>query len=487
VSGGAPTPAATLRRAMSLRTAVSTSTGLAFAALQYLAAAGLVTYVAGDSAWISIAVAGGLALLAWAFFGELNGMFPTAAAIRRYMSGAMDDRVALSITFTYLSTIVLVVAADAFIVGAALTHVLHAPGWVTAVWTLVLLAVAVVSNLRGVKVAGWLQDVATSIVLLATLVVSVVALTRSDTPLRTPFQPLHHHSGAGFVESVALGIFLYSAFEWVTTNAEEVRDPKHIHRAMLIAVGILFAVCAAMTTAMSHVLTHAQLSTAYPQLSLGERAFGTAGLWFMAGITAVTALNTFNGGFITASRFVYATAREGSLPPILARLNDRAVPWVPVIVLGATSFVVSVVVELVGGSGWQVLVAVGAALEGMIYAVAAFCVLRLRGRAPEHHRPFRIPWVRIVAVAGIAVFGILAVVASVSVANRFNPLPLVIILVMGAASAAYTVRVVPRLQAAEAARRSARPTRRRPPRPAAGDPPAPAPPTAAPPSPTDVP
>ena len=117
----------------SLRTAVSTSTGLAFAALQYLAAAGLVAYVAGDSAWISIAVAGLLALLAWGFFGELNGMFPTAAAIRRYMSGAMDDRVALTITFTYLSTIVLVVAADAFIVSAALTHVLHAPGWLTAV------------------------------------------------------------------------------------------------------------------------------------------------------------------------------------------------------------------------------------------------------------------------------------------------------------------------------------------------------------------
>jgi len=467
VTATGPAPAATLRRAMSLRTAVSTSTGLAFAALQYLAAAGLVAYVAGDSAWISIGVAGLLALMAWGFFGELNGMFPTAAAIRRYMSGAMDDRVALTITFTYLSTIVLVVAADAFIVSAALTHVLHAPGWLTAVWTLALLAVAVLSNLRGVTVAGWLQDVATTVVLAATLVVSVVALARSGTALRTPLQPLHHHSGAGFLESVALGIFLYSAFEWVTTNAEEVRDPRHIHRAMLIAVAVLFAVCAAMTTAMSHVLTHAQLTTAYPQLSLGQRAFGAAGIWIMAGVTTVTALNTFNGGFITASRFVYATAREGSLPPVLARLNDRAVPWVPVLVLGATSFAVSVVVELVGGTGWQVLVAVGAALEAMIYAVAAFCVLRLRGRVPDHHRPFRVPLVRVVAVAGLAVFSVLAVVASVSVDNRFSPVPLVIIVVMGAASAAYTVTVVPRLQAAEAARRAARPTRRRPPRPAA--------------------
>jgi amino acid transporter len=446
---------------MGLRTAVSTSTGLAFAALQYLAAASLVTYVAGDSAWISIGVAGLLALLAWGYFGELNGMFPTAAAIRRYMGAAMDDRVALTITFTYLSTIVLVVAADAFVVSAALTHVLHVPAALTAVWTL---GAAVASNLRGVRVAGWVQDSATTVVLVATLVVSTVAVARSGTPLHAPLEPLHHRSGADLVESVALGVFLYSAFEWVTTNAEEVRDPRHIHRAMLLAVGLLFVVSAVMATAMSHLLTHRQLTSAYPQLFLGVRAFGTVGLWLMAVVTAVTALNTFNGGFITASRFVYATAREGSLPPVLARLNDRAVPWVPVVALGTVSFAVSVVVESVGGSGWAVLVAVGAALEGMIYAVAAFCVLRLRGRLPDHHRPFRVRLVRLVAPVGMAVFGVLALVASVSVSNRFDPVPLGIIAALVVASALYTVRVVPTLRAAEEARRAARPSRRRPPR-----------------------
>ena len=44
-------------------------------------------------------------------------MYPTAAAIRLYMKRAMDDRIALTITFTYMTTIVLVIASDAFIVG----------------------------------------------------------------------------------------------------------------------------------------------------------------------------------------------------------------------------------------------------------------------------------------------------------------------------------------------------------------------------------
>lgn len=452
---------AALRRAIGLRTTVSTSTGLAFAALEYLAAAGLVTYVAGDSAWIAIGVAGLLALVAWGFFGELNGMFPTAAAIRLYMKRSMDDRAALTVTFTYMTTIVLVIAADAFIVGSALAHAFGEPPWVAAVWIVGLLAVAVTANLRGVHVAGGLQDSATGLVLAATVVVGAVALARSHHPLRFPLQPLHGHGAASLVEAVALGVFLYSAFEWVTTSAEEVRRPHHVHRGMLVAVGLLFVVCSLATVAMSHVLTPAQLGSAYPQLDLGRAALGQAGLWVMAIVTAVTALNTFNGGFVTASRFVYGTAREGSLPRALARLNDRAVPWVPVLALGGVSLVVSLVVAVT--HSWQVLVAVGAALEAMIYAVAAFCTLRLRRREPDRARPFRVRGVRVLGAVGMVVFGALAVVASVTVHDRFDPAPLVIIAVAAAASAFYVLRVLPRVRAAEAARRAAVP-RRRPPR-----------------------
>ncbi len=447
-----------LRRALGLRTVVTTSTGLAFAALEYLAAAGLVAYVAGDSAWIPILVAGGLALIAWGFFGELNSMFPTAAAIRLYMKRAMDDRAALTITFTYMTTIVLVIASDAFIVGSALDHAFAEPGWVTVLWIVGLLAIAVVTNLRGISVAGLLQDVATTVVLVATLVIAVLALTHSGHGLHTPFQPLHGHGTGSFLQSVALGVFLYSAFEWVTTSAEEVRRPESIGRGMLVAVGLLCIVCAAVTVAMSHTLTHRELTSAYPQLYLGVAAIGHAGLWVMAAVTAVTALNTFNGGFITASRFIYGTAREGSLPRQLAHLNDRAVPWMPVVILGVVSAAVALLVALT--HAWQVLVAVGAALEGMIYGVAGFCALRLRRLQPEVPRPFRFRGLSVLGPIGVALFALLAVTASVSVQNKFDPAPLVIILVCGGLSAFYVLRVLPGIKEREAARRAARPRRR---------------------------
>ncbi|HXQ43212.1 MAG TPA: APC family permease [Acidimicrobiales bacterium] len=469
--GGGGGGGAVLRRALGLRTVVSTSAGLAFAALEYLAAAGLVAYVAGDSAWIAVGTAGLLAVVAWGCFSELNGMFPTAAAIRLYMKRSMDDRIALVITFTYLTTIVLVIAADAFIVGSALAHVLGQSSWVAALIIAALLGAAVLSNLRGVKVAGGVQDLATYSVLAVTALVAVAALVRSHRGLRFPLSPLHGHHPGDLLEAVALGVFLFSAFEWVTTSAEEVRRPRDVHRGMLIALAVLAVVCSVVTVAMSHVLGHRQLVSAYPQLFLGRAAFGQAGLWLMAGGTAATAVNTFNGGFITASRFIYATAREGSLPSALARLNDRAVPWVPIVALGVTSLVVSLVVAATGS--WSVLVAVGAALEAMIYAVAAFCVVRLRTRLPAQARPFRLPAPRLLGGGAIVVFGVLAAVASVSVANRFNLVPLVVIAAGAGSSALYVLAVLPRVKAADQARRAARGRRRPPPRPvgapAAGD------------------
>ncbi|HEX9037258.1 MAG TPA: APC family permease [Ktedonobacterales bacterium] len=452
-----------LRRAMGLRTVVSASTGLAFAAVEYLAAAGLVSYVAGDAAWLAVAVAGGLLLLVWGYFSELNGLYPTAAAIRLYMARAMDDRVALTITFTYLLTIVLVVAADAYIIGSAIAYVFGQASWVAVVYIALLLIAATVANLRGVRVAGAVQDGATYTVLAGTVLIAIIGLARDGFALRAPLNPVDAgHPLTSFVSAVALAIFLYSAFEWVTTNAEEVRDPRHIHRGMLISLGALFITCALITLAMSHLLTSAELATAYPQLYLAQRAAGSIGLIAMLAVTALTALNTFNGAFLTASRFMYATAREGSLPQVFAQLNDKAAPWAPVIALGAASLVCATLVAVTGS--WQALVATGAALESMIYATAAYCVIRLRVKSPESARPFKMALALVLAPVGLVIFTALALLASVTVGPSMNITPLVIILFTGALSALYVTLVIPKLKRREAARRAAR-GRRRPQRP----------------------
>ncbi|HYR82779.1 MAG TPA: hypothetical protein VE422_01725 [Terriglobia bacterium] len=58
------------------------------------------------------------------------------------MSKSMNDRVALVITFTYLSTIILVLAADAYIIGSAIAFVLGEAAWAAPLYIAAVLALA---------------------------------------------------------------------------------------------------------------------------------------------------------------------------------------------------------------------------------------------------------------------------------------------------------------------------------------------------------
>jgi amino acid transporter len=376
------------------------------------------------------------------------------------MQSSMDDRVALTITFTYMTTIVLVIAADAYIVGSAIADALDEPRWLVTGWIAVLLAVATWTNLRGLTDAARVQDVVTTLIVLLSVGVGVMAVTHHATPEALRLDAARGHGVAAFVQAVALGVLLFSAFEWVTTNAEEVQEHHHIHRGMLVSLGILAGTCALLTYGMARLLDGDEIKSAFPQLALGEHVAGTTGYWVMFVVTVLTALNTFNGGFITASRFIYATAREGALPAKAASLNDNAVPWVPVIGLAVASLVVSVAVAVTGA--WLVLLSVGAALESMIFAVAGYCVWSLRRRQPHVHRPFRMAVAGPLGLLGAVLFGLLGLIASVSVDDEVDPRPLIIIAGIAVLAAVYVLAYVPKLRAAAEARAAAAPRRRRP-------------------------
>lgn len=442
----------TLSRSLSLGGASAISTGLAFAALNFLGMAQMLDYISGPFAWVAVLAGGVLILGVRACFSELDGIYPTAAGIRLWMARAMNDRLALIITLTYMTAIVLVIAADAFIIGEAMAYAFGNGRVIAVVYVALLLVLATVLNLRGIKLAGSLEKIVTSIVVLASIGIGITAIVkRGPTPPKLV-------GGGSPLQALILGIFLYTAFEWVTTNSEEVVKPKIIPRAMFIAIFVLALSQSIFAVAMGLNLGVDGRASAYPQLLVAEQTMGNVGMLLMLAVTALTAVNTFNGGFVTLSRFMYAVAREGKLPRSLTTLNDRAVPIVPVILLGVSSLVLAVVVAITGA--WTMIVSMCAALEMMIYATAAFVVFRLRKRQAEVDRPFKLLGGRPVAIAIMILFGFLAVISSTTVGKETSATPLITLTVIAGIVALYVFLYVPRLEKREAeelaARRAAR-------------------------------
>lgn len=379
-----------LSKVLPVRTAVSTSAGLASAAVNFLAAVEVAEYAGGRSAWLALLVAGFLIVFAGANFSELNALFPSAAAIRVWIRRGVNDQFSLVGSFVYMTVVTLVIAADAFVLG----HMFHAavpaiPGMAIIV---LLLALVTWSNSRGIQVAGKIQD-ANAFVLLGTLIVfSLVVLLKVHAPLGDGFLTF----GPSWLQAVAVGVFIFVGFEWVTPLAEEFQDFRAIPRGMFIALGLIAIAfglfSAAVSTAFPHVsgLSHSLI----PQLLVGMKALGPFGFWWMAFITLTTAMTTFNGGLLTASRFLYALARERVLPAWFARLNRRMVPFHALLALSLVSLALAVVVYLT--NQYLFLINTGAAVESFMYALSSVLVIRLRKREPHRERSFRVfgyPWV----------------------------------------------------------------------------------------------
>ena len=452
-----------LRRVLKFRTVVSTSTGLAYAAISLLSCIQLASSLGGDSGWIAILIAGLLAVLAALCFSELNALYPTAAAVRIYMKEALGDNFSLVITFGYLLTIIAVIAADSYVVGSAITYAFDLPQWASLIWIMALLGLSMGANLRGIKIAGLLQDITTYSLLAFIMVISLISLGEHGFQLRSPFDAFGHP--VDLINAVAIGVFVFSGFEWVTPLSEEINDIGQIPRGMFVSLGLLGLSYALFTVASSHLLdVHSArvMNSPVPQMLLANAALGQVGIWLMLLATLFTAVMTFNGGFATASRFLYAAAREDVLPPVFARISiSFAVPYVAVICLAVSSAVIAVVMYFT--NLFSILILVGAVLEALIYTIAGICVIRLRRKQPQAARAFRIRGGLLFPILTIIIFGLLAILASLGIGSSVLPgIPLVITIAIMALSSLYVFLVIPKLRAAAAARRAIR--RRRPPR-----------------------
>ncbi|MDI3269386.1 MAG: amino acid permease, partial [Bacillota bacterium] len=282
-----------LKRVLTLRTIVSMSAGLALASSTFVAMLQVATFVAGESAWIAILVAGLLALTAAFSFGEMNGMYPSAAAIRVYLSKGYNDTLSLIVSFLYILIILAVLGTEAFILSQALAYAI--PAVPALVWNIALLILVTLLNLRGLTLAGKFQDVVTYGLVLSLAGTSILAFTRPEFQLQAA---LHPGSFDGFLQAVALGVFLYIGFEWVTPLSEEVTQVRLVPKGMMLALGLLGVTYALTITAFTGTVDKALLaSVPIPQILFGEKLLGSAGVLWMLLLSLAATTKTFNAGF----------------------------------------------------------------------------------------------------------------------------------------------------------------------------------------------
>jgi len=203
----------------------------------------------------------------------------------------------------------------------------------------------------------------------------------------------------GMLAGAAIAFFAYIGFDSVSTHAEEAKNP---HRDVPIGIIASLFICTALYIAVVAVLTGmvpydkidvgAPVAEAFSQVGLGWAHFLIAAAG-VAGITSVMLVM-----MLSQPRVLLAMARDGLLPKsFFGAVHEKfRTPWKSTILTGvfvgvlAAFLPINILLDLVN---------MGAL---MAFAMVCGAVLIMRRTNPDAKRPFRVPFVPLVPLLGIA-------------------------------------------------------------------------------------
>jgi basic amino acid/polyamine antiporter, APA family len=249
--------------------------------------------------------------------------------------------------------------------------------------------------LRGARESSRVNNVMVVVKLLALALFVGAGLTAITPSNYTPFAP---NGFTGIHQGAAIVFFAYIGFDAISTAGEETRNPQRN-----LPIGILggLAICTLIYVIVGAVLTgmvpYQQLAVADPLAeALKLTGFQSVGMIVALGaaVSMSAVLLVFQYG---QPRIFFAMARDGLLPQWAARIDPKTrVPYTTTLVTG----VLVAIGSLIGDAAETYdLTNIGTLFA---FALVAAGVLVLRVKEPNRERPFRVPFVWVVAPLGIA-------------------------------------------------------------------------------------
>jgi ethanolamine permease len=393
---------------------LSVGVGMALSCSSFMMVAGL--FEVTSLLWILLALVLGCVfcgLLALSI-GELAGMYPSAPAIVTYFKAAFGDRIALLFIYLYLVFIVLIAGVESYLFGLVAEAVV--PGLPPLAVVVVLLVSVVVANLFGLELPRLIQMVLAAAAVCVILLLGVLGAVRDPGATADALGTGDVAASLALVPAaIGLTVFLFMGFEWVTpVGLRPDAYRRKIPWAMPVAVAVLFVSYSLFLLGIGATLPRTAFKDELiPQVPFFTEVLGGTGK-YLAGVLSLSAIvSTFNAGMMSASRLIYAVARQGHLPSWAASIRlTTGAPFGAVLLLGGLGLCSAFVV---GGLGLQLVAAViGAAIICVIYAGYMGSALRLRRLDPDRSRPFRSP------VPARVQKGVIALLLIIGVASLFS-------------------------------------------------------------------
>jgi amino acid transporter len=259
-------------------------------------------------------------------------------------------------------------------------------GWKHYLVSVALIAMITWINIRGIQMVGRVATALEIFIFVPVMTMIVIALMNWHhnpfVPLIPPHQPTFKIFGVG----LALGLWLYSGYEQLSTVAEEVENPQRAYpRALALVVPLSIAAyflptLAGLASAGEWQNWHTGFFSDAARL-IGGPWLGT---WMtLAAMVGNVAL--LNSTVLTTTRMPFAMAEDGYLPAALTRKHSRyGTPWLAILVS-------AIIYALLAWQSLAQLISVYIWLRSATTVLTVLSAWKLRRTRPEMPRAFRIP------------------------------------------------------------------------------------------------
>jgi ethanolamine permease len=237
----------------------------------------------------------------------------------------------------------------------------------------------------------------------------------------------------GIFAAIPFAIWFFLAIEGAAMAAEEAKDPKRtIPRAYI--GGILTLIALAFGTmifagAVGDWKALANINDPLPQAMKIVVGANSGWLHLLVWIGLLGLIASFHGIILGYSRQIFALARAGLLPKVLAAIHPRwRTPHLAILAGGAVGIAAIYSDKLISIAGQPLtasIVTMSALGAIVMYIMSLVSLMRLRRREPQLERPFRAPLYPLFPMTAlvIAIVSLVAIVYyNVQVAGLFAAL-----------------------------------------------------------------
>jgi len=298
-------------------------------------------------------------------------------------------------------------------------------GWRHYLVSVALIAVITWVNVRGIQMVGRVATTLEIFIFLPVAAMIVIGLMHWHSNPFSPFIPPHQPVFKVFGVGLALGLWLYSGYEQLSTVAEEVENPQRAYpRALALVVPLSIAAYFLPTVVgLGSTGNWASWHTGY--FSDAARIIG--GPWLGTWMTLaamVCNIALLNSTVLTTTRMPFAMAEDGYLSFALTRRHARyGTPWLAVVLS-------TLIYAMLAWQSLGQLISIYIWLRSATTILTVLSAWKLRRTNPEMPRAFVIPGGRsgLIYVVGAPV--IMAVVALLG-GDRFATIGGIIAMAIG--------------------------------------------------------